>query len=54
MPVEVRELIIRAVVKTESQEQRDQAPQLSEEAYARLVQQCVQQVLRILQKAKER
>jgi hypothetical protein len=55
MPVEVRELIIRAVVNTDPpEEQPEETSQLTEEAYARLIQKCVQQVLRILQKTKER
>jgi hypothetical protein len=55
MPVEIKELIIRAVV-TADQENSTALPQtqtLPEDREA-IIQECVRQVLRILQKMKDR
>jgi hypothetical protein len=55
MPVEIRELVIRAVTTLEAQDAprrpRDQGTPTDKEA---LIQECVRQVLRILEKKKER
>jgi Family of unknown function (DUF5908) len=55
MPVEIRELVIRAVTTLEAQEPaRSPQSQSSAEDRQAIVQECVRQVLRILQKKKER
>ena len=57
MPVEIRELVIRAITSpdraSESSESSSQA-QISEVERETIIQECVRQVLRILQKKKER
>jgi len=55
MPVEIKELIIRAVAErdTESFSRTSSLPMAGEEKDA-LVSACVRQVLRILKKSKER
>jgi hypothetical protein len=55
MPVEIKELIIRAVAErdTESFSRTSSLPMAAEEKDA-LVSACVRQVLRILKKSKER
>ena len=55
MPVEIRELVIRAVTTLEAEEAQD-APQVQAAAADQeaIIQECVRQVLRILQKSKER
>jgi len=54
MPVEIKELIIRAVVTT--QDEMAEAPVQRDLAQDReaIIQECVRQVLRILKKMKER
>ena len=56
MPVEIRELIIRAVVAADTDCGDDESAQASEadQDQAAIVQACVRQVLRILKKEKER
>ena len=61
MPVEIRELIIRAVATsqaddTEAQEEREERLRQLERAHdtQAIIQECVRQVLRILQQNKER
>jgi hypothetical protein len=55
MPVEIRELVIRAVTNLEAKDTEEsaqiQAAPADKEA---IIQECVRQVLRILQKSKER
>jgi len=56
MPVEINELVVRAVVPAEGQ---DQAPSwapatLSEEEKEALLEACVKEVLKVLRSAKER
>jgi hypothetical protein len=55
MPVEIRELVIRAVTTMEAEE-AGEAPQTQATAADReaIIQECVRQVLRILQKSEER
>ena len=55
MPVEIRELIIRAVTTAES-ESHEELPGPLESADDRdaVIEACVKQVMRILQKTKER
>jgi len=55
MPVEIRELIIRAVTTLEPHDS-ESAPQAqaSDEDREALIQECVRQVLRILKKREER
>ena len=55
MPVEIKELIIRAVVEDDRKPRQDsaQASTTSDERDA-IVEACVKQVLRILKKYKER
>jgi hypothetical protein len=58
MPVEIRELVIRAVTTPESNQTNatgtERTPQLAVEDKAALIQECVRQVMRILQKREER
>lgn len=57
MPVEIKELVVRAVVQAEGQEQSaDQMERvaLSEEDKEAMLQACVKEVLRVLRKSKER
>lgn len=60
MPVEIRELVIRAIVSAKQEEDADESenenpsgstPAENTEA---IIQECVRQVLRILRKEKER
>jgi hypothetical protein len=53
MPVEIRELIVRATVETQPPEERAPAP-MAEEQRQRLIGECVEQVLEILRQQKER
>ena len=55
MPVEIRELVIRAVTTMEAEKEQEspQAQPAAEDQEA-IIQECVRQVLRILQKSKER
>jgi len=56
MPVEIRELIIRAVV-SDAQETREVEPmreQHAEAATEAIIEECVRQVLKILTKSRER
>jgi hypothetical protein len=62
MPVEIRELVIRAVARVEARDSEtededfDEPPRAQEPVDDRqaIVQECVRQVLRILQQKKER
>lgn len=58
MPVEIRELVIRAVTvdKSEDDDETQESPLLtgSMDGTEAIVQECVRQVLRILRKEKER
>lgn len=57
MPVEIKELVIRAVVSSEDREKdTDRRPGDYRESEARdaLVAECVKEVLKILRKSKER
>ena len=55
MPVEIKELVIRAVTTPESQSSSPSSEgQMSAEEREAIIQACVQQVLKILQKKKER
>jgi len=55
MPVEIKELIIRATTTPPADEEDESAPaQPSPEDKDELIQECVRQVLRILQKKEER
>lgn len=55
MPVEIRELVIRAVANLESQDsQRMSQTQPSSADQEAIVQECVKQILRILKKKRER
>ena len=54
MPVEIRELIIRAVINSQTDEPNMPQAATTEEERAAIVEACVQQVLRILEKKKER
>ena len=53
MPIEIRELIIRAVVEAPPR-QPDVAAAPAEEERARLVQQCVDEVMKALRRQRER
>ena len=55
MPVEIRELVIRAITTPDSQSS-DQPPQteVSDDERQAIIQECVRQVLRILKQEKER
>jgi len=52
MPVEIKELIIRAVAQPDEKDEGQAAP--SPESTEAIVQETVKQVLRILKKSKER
>ena len=55
MPVEIRELIIKAVATVEGQEAESSAsPQQPPVDMEAIIQECVRQVLRVLRKKKER
>ena len=55
MPVEIRELVIRAVATKSADEAQEVAPaQAADDEREAIIQECVRQVLRILQKSKER
>lgn len=57
MPVEIRELIIRAVAtapKPETDQAAATSSELTAEDYDRLVQECVRQVMEILKRERER
>ncbi len=55
MPIEIKELIIRATVDDGSGKKKDPGTKKqSDEARARLIEECVEQVLEILRKEKER
>jgi len=55
MPVEIKELVIRAITTAESQSS-EPSPQarISTDEQETIIQECVRQVLRILNKEKER
>ena len=53
MPVEIKELIIRAVTTAEPAED-EAAPLRAAQDQDAIIQECVRQVLRILKKMKER
>jgi len=52
VPIEIRELVIRAVVGDD--ESRQAEPGRSAEATEDLVETCVQEVLRVLKRSRER
>ena len=54
MPVEIRELVIRAVTTSDSESETILPEQSSQNDREEIVQECVKQVLRILKKEKER
>lgn len=59
MPVEIRELVIRAIAREKSEDDEDaesESPLLagSMDSNEPIIQECVRQVLRILRKEKER
>lgn len=55
MPVEIRELIIRAVTTPEAESHEELArPPESADGRDAVIEACVKQVMRILQKTKER
>jgi hypothetical protein len=53
MPIEIRELIIRAVVDPRVESESAERPELKLEREA-LIQACVDETLRILRRSKER
>ena len=52
MPIEIRELVIRAVVDPAQNDPEPDGP--GEEDRAKLVQQCVDEVLKVLRRRRER
>ncbi len=55
MPVEIRELVIRAVVKDERNQNQDTAVMTEElQNQQALIEECVKQVLKILKRKQER
>jgi hypothetical protein len=54
MPVEIRELIIRATVSKKSGKDLDDEKETDSEDRDQLVSACVEQVLKILERSKER
>jgi hypothetical protein len=53
MPIEIRELIIRAIVEPQLPDPVVEPPAATEER-TRLIQQCVDEVLKALRRARER
>lgn len=53
MPVEIKELVIRAVL-TEEEKPAEQGPQPTEAQLDRVVEQCVKAVIKILERKKSR
>ena len=55
MPVEIRELVIRAVIATQAEEE-DERPETSQAPVDQesIVEECVRQVMNILKKKEER
>lgn len=57
MPVEIKELIIRAIVESEQQAPQGQSAAAGSESdydETRIIESCVNQVLRILRRSRER
>ncbi len=54
MPVEIKELVIRAVVRDDADEGAAAAAGLSEEQQEALVEACVREVMKALRRARER
>lgn len=54
MPIEIRELVIRAVVEPQPREMDIEAVAIAEEERARLIQKCVDEVLKALRRERER
>lgn len=54
MPIEIRELVIRAVVEPSPHDPADAPAADGDEDRTRLVQQCVDEVLKVLRRERER
>ena len=54
MPIEIKELIIRASVEDQAKKDSGKEKQQPAEAKLQLVEECVEQVLEILRKERER
>ncbi len=54
MAVEIKELIIRATVANDPQEDSGEAGKIDAEAKEAIIKTCVEQVLMILERSKER
>jgi len=55
MPIEVRELVIRAVVEgNQSSQQESSAPDALQQERQQIISECVEQVLEILKERQER
>jgi hypothetical protein len=55
MPVEIRELVIKAVTKLDARDgENEAAPQGSPASNDAIIQECVRQVMRILKQKEER
>ena len=57
MPVEIRELVIRAIVSSDSESSQSQAPESQPVELGEreaIIEACVKQMMRILKKTKER
>jgi hypothetical protein len=53
MPIEVRELVIRAIAEGGAERDDDQAPVFDADARALIVRDCVAEVMRQLRRAQE-
>ena len=54
MAIEIRELVIRAVVESPPTASRPPAAESGEDERARLIQECVSEVMKALRRARER
>jgi hypothetical protein len=54
VPVEIRKLVVRMIVQPAAQDEEPPPPEEVEEERQRLVTECVEQVLRILEEQRER
>lgn len=54
MPIEIRELVIKAVVEPDSSRQTAPSPQQTEKSKKQIVEESVEQTLKIIEKKQER
>jgi hypothetical protein len=54
MPVEIKELVIRAIATSDRSARDDDSPSMTSEEKEALIEQCARRVLQVLKNAKER